>query len=307
MKRVNPSQRGASLGAVFLTVFIDLVGFSIIFPLFPAMLQWYLPQEGGSGPLSSLVELAARIAAHAHEGPQGFLAMVLFGGVLGSLYSMLQFVAAPVWGRLSDRHGRRPILLLTIAGTGLSYLLWAFSGSLLMLVVSRLLGGAMAGNLSVATAAIADVTGRSERSRGMALIGVAFGLGFIVGPAIGGFASLLDLSRSFPGLADYGVNPFSFPALVAALLAGANLLWVALRVHETLPPERRSAPPASGLNPLARIRMGGDGPVRRVLLVYFVFLLVFSGMEFTLTFWRWNASTTGRATTPCSLCSSGWC
>ena len=271
------------MGAIFLTVFIDLVGFSIIFPLFPSMLQWYLPLEGGAGPLSAFVALVDRLAPQASGGPEGFLAMVFFGGVLGSLYSLLQFVASPIWGRISDRHGRRRVLLVTIGGTCASYLLWAFSGQFVLLLLSRFLGGIMAGNLSVATAAIADVTARESRSKGMALIGVAFGLGFIVGPVIGGMSSLLDLTGVWPGALHFGLNPFSVPALAAALLALVNLLWVYARVQETLPERRRDHRPIAA-SPFARLRSGGEGPVRRVLLVYFVFLLTFSGMEFTLTF-----------------------
>src|SRR5690606_970173 len=119
----------AALGAIFLTVFIDLVGFSIIFPLFPAMLDYYLPMEGGQGWLTDFIRMlqdmtgsASSVGAHA-----------LFGGILGSLYSLLQFVASPIWGRLSDKIGRRPVMLITISGTCLSYALWAVSGQFWML------------------------------------------------------------------------------------------------------------------------------------------------------------------------------
>lgn len=285
MATTSNTPRRASLGAIFLTVFIDLVGFSIIFPLFPAMLQWYLPLEGGSGPLSAFVALLGSLAPASHPGPDGLLTMVFFGGLLGSLYSLLQFVFSPIWGHMSDRMGRRRVLLITTAGTGLSYLLWAFSGQFWMLVLARLFGGMMAGNLSVATAAIADVTDKDNRSKGMALIGVAFGLGFITGPAIGGFSSMIDLTRHWPGLAAWGINPFSVPALAAALLAGINWLWIHRHVAETLPEDRREKHSTS-INPFARLRVQGGtgGPVGRVLVVYFIFLLIFSGMEFTLTF-----------------------
>src|SRR6056297_999624 len=109
-----------TLGIVFLTLFLDLVGFSIIFPLFPAMLEYYLPDRAGDGSL--LGQLVAQLATWAEqsgaEDPR-LMTAVLFGGILGSLYSVLQFVFAPLWGALSDRVGRRPVLLLTISGLAL--------------------------------------------------------------------------------------------------------------------------------------------------------------------------------------------
>jgi MFS family permease len=288
--RTDNAPAGASrrtLGIVFLTLFIDLVGFSIIFPLFPAILDHYLPAAGGGGD-GFLGRLVAPLAAWAEssgaENPR-FMTAVLFGGVLGSLYSVLQFACAPLWGRLSDRIGRRPVLLLTIAGLALSYALWFFAGSFWILVAARIIGGIMGGNLSVATAAVADATSREKRAGGLALVGIAFGLGFIVGPAIGGFSAKLDLTAHWPQLAALGVNPFSVPALVSFVLALANLAWVARRFAETLPPEKRARPgPAGEAPPVLRLLRSGSGPIRRANLVYLVFMLAFSGMEFTLTF-----------------------
>ena len=173
------------LGVILLTIFLDLVGFSIIFPLFPSILGHYLPREGDGGILAAFVSLMSTLPV-VEGSHQLFLTHVLFGGILGSLYSILQFTSAPIWGRMSDHLGRRRIMLWTVAGTTFGYLIWLFSGSFLLLVLSRVISGISGGNLSVATAAVADVTGKESRSNGMALIGVAFGLGFIVGPVIGG-------------------------------------------------------------------------------------------------------------------------
>lgn len=268
-----------SIGIVWLTIFIDLVGFSIIFPIFPAMLEWYLPREGDDSALGALIRLFESFTSGEN---QAFLVAVLFGGFLGSLYSFLQFFSSPFWGRLSDRHGRRHILLITTIGTALSYLLWAVSGSFWLLVGSRLLGGLMAGNISVATAAVADLTDTRNRARGMALIGVAFGLGFIIGPAIGGLGSLVDLGVARETGAAVALTPFSFPALVAAGLALLNVLWVWRAFPETLPAEVRHEPrPAR----VSLIRLGSANPdVRVALKVYFLFIFAFAGMEFTLTF-----------------------
>lgn len=273
-----PSNKRA-VGIVWLTVFVDLVGFSIIFPIFPAMLDWYLSGlESGTalhGFINGLLEITS-------GNDQGFLVSVLFGGLLGSLYSLLQFVASPVWGRLSDRHGRRPILLLTTAGTAISYLVWIFSGSFWLLILSRIIAGTMSGNIAVATAAIADLTESSKRARGMAMIGVAFGLGFILGPAIGGLGSLVKLGSSFDSTSIVAVTPFSFPALLAFILATGNFLWVLKAFPETRLADSKTA--GSAVNK-ALFRFGSRIPdVRRVLKVHFLFIFAFSGMEFTLTF-----------------------
>jgi MFS family permease len=279
-----PKQNRRTLGIVFLTLFLDLVGFSIIFPLFPAMLDYYLPEGAGDGSLlGQLVGILAGWAeASGAENPR-FMTAVLFGGVLGSLYSILQFLCAPLWGAWSDRVGRRKVLLITISGLALGYLLWFFGASFWIFILSRVVTGAMGGNLSVATAAVADTTSREKRSSGLALIGIAFGLGFIVGPAIGGLSSMIDLTEHMPALAKFGVNPFSMPALISFVLALINLVWVARRFEETLPEAKRVTPEKRGLSVFHIFTTGGAN-IRRTNLLYLIFMLAFSGMEFTLTF-----------------------
>ena len=273
-----PSGKRA-IGIVWLTVFIDLVGFSIIFPIFPAMLDWYLPREEPGSMLHSLISTFKGLT---HGDNQQFLVAVLFGGLLGSLYSVLQFFSSPFWGRLSDRHGRRPILLITTTGTALAYALWIISGSFWVLVLSRVLGGIMAGNIAVATASVADLTEKSNRSKGMALIGVAFGLGFILVPALGGFGSLVDLGVDPASTATLGLTPFSFPALLAFVLAVGNVIWVWRAFPETLDAAHIES---NRKKPAPFIQIGSKIPdVRRALKVYFLFIFAFAGMEFTLTF-----------------------
>ena len=206
------------MGVIFLTLFLDLVGFSIIFPLFPSMLNYYLEMEQGGTLLTKLLDALHSISGtQPTNGVPSPQVVALFGGVLGSLYSLLQFLFAPVWGIVSDRIGRRPVLLLTIAGIAVSYVLWFFSGSFTLLLISRLIGGIMSGNISAATAAIADVTTAKNRAKGMGMVGAAFGLGFIMGPAIGGSLSLADLTEMAPSLQRFGVNPFSMAAGAACL------------------------------------------------------------------------------------------
>ena len=275
-----------TLGIIFLTLFLDLVGFSIIFPLFPAMLDYYLPNGAGDGSL--LGQLIAPLSAWAErsgaEDPR-FMTAVLFGGILGSLYSILQFICAPLWGAYSDRIGRRKVLLITIAGLALSYAAWFFAASFWVLVLARVLGGAMGGNLSVATAAVADCTTREKRSSGLAIIGIAFGLGFIVGPGIGGLFAKINLLEIAPSLGQFGVNPFSVPALVSFALALTNLIWVARSFKETLPTEKRGKVNSDRKSvPVFRMFKSRCPETRRTNLVYLLYMLAFSGMEFTLTF-----------------------
>lgn len=155
--------RRGILGLVFLTVFLDMVGFSIIFPLFPEMLEWYVGKEGDG---SAVGRLAASLAGMV--GDDDFAVIVLFGGILGSLYSGAQFLFAPIWGAVSDRIGRRPTILVTLLGTALSYLVWFFAGTFWLLVFARLFGGVMAGNISTASAAVADTHKGSDRARAWA-------------------------------------------------------------------------------------------------------------------------------------------
>ena len=276
------AQAPASLGVIFLTIFIDLLGFSIIFPLFPAILSHYLATDGSGGVLGWVVTQIDALARLV--GSHGNYREVLFGGVLGSLYGILQFLSSPIWGALSDRIGRRRVLLLTVAGTAFSYLLWIFSGSFVLFVVARLVGGGFAGNLSVATAAVADVTSRENRSRGMGLVGVAFGMGFLFGPAFGSIASFHNPLAAHPGLAAFGINPFSTAALVAFVLSVANLAWIAWRFRETLAPQHRAAGDERVRHPLHALLNLAAGPVRRADWLYFIFTAVFSGMEFSLPF-----------------------
>lgn len=282
---VNPRRR--LLGLLFLTLFLDLAGFSILFPLGPDLLEFYLSREAQGGLLAMLLGLITPLTEAAAPEEQQFLLTVLFGGVLTGLYSLLQFVAAPLWGLLSDRFGRRPVLLWTIGGTALSYLVWIFADDFTLFVASRLFAGLMAGNITVVTAAVADVTPAKERTRGMAMVGVAFGVGFLCGPLIGAVASLVDLS-AVPGFAILpGIHPFSAAALVAFLLAAFNLAQVLRALPETRPQKesRKLAQAADTKNASEKaLTNSAPRPIGRLSLAYGLFLLAFSGMEFSLTF-----------------------
>jgi len=265
---------------VFLTVFIDVVGFSIIFPLFPAMLDYYLKLDGKESLIGSLVAWLDQFA-----GGDTNAVATLFGGVVGSLYGFLQFVFAPIWGAYSDRHGRRPTLIFTLGGIVLANLIWVFAGSFALLVLGRALGGIMAGNISTASAVAADITTGKNRASGMILIGVALGLGFILGPAIGGFAFSWQLVEPGKAVAGLALHPFSGPAIIALAIAGVNWLLVIFLLSESLPPEKREQQLAKrGFNPFAQLKRINLPGVARTNLMYFAYWCAFSSVEFTITF-----------------------
>lgn len=266
----------AVLGVVFLTVFLDIVGFSILFPVFPELLDHYLSLEG---PDSLIGRLHASLSTLA--GGDANAVATLFGGILGSIYGLLQFVFSTVWGAMSDRRGRRPVLIATLTGTVAAYLLWMFAGSFLLLVISRIVAGMMAGNISIASATAADVTDAKSRAKGMGMVGAAIGLGFVCGPAIGAFLpDFLTISESSSG---FSTHPYTYLAAASALMAILNLLWVLRRFPETLPPAKRGASTRS-LNPIGRLRELNLPGLARTNWVYFLYLTAFGAAEFTITF-----------------------
>jgi len=278
---VAPAQR-RTLGLIFLTVFMDIVGFSIIIPLFPHLLKHYIESEGSVGTLIGSLNAAAEWMG----GDTVFKKTVLFGGLLSTLYSLLQFIFSPIWGALSDRLGRRRILTITLAGNALSYLLWIFAAQFWLVVVTRLISGMMAGNIAVASAAAADITDEKERTKGMAVVGIAIGLGFVFGPVIGGLASSVQFAQPVAAgvtAPTLGLNPFSVPAAIAASLAMINFLLVVKFFPETLAPERRAASDAKrpSVFDLATVR---SSAVRRTSFANLVYQVAFTGMENTIVF-----------------------
>ena len=220
---------------IFITVFIDLVGFGIVIPVLP-----YYASGNHFGATPREV------------------------GLLFASYSIMQLVFAPVLGRLSDKHGRRPILLISLLGTSLGFLILGFATTLWMLFLGRIIDGISGGNISTAQAYIADVTTTENRAKGMGLIGAAFGLGFVFGPAIGGI-----LSR-------WGIN---VPFLFAGALAFANAILLYFTLPETVTPDhpaRVSAARGRGWQQLiAALR---QTRLAFVLTIYFLSIVAFSIM-----------------------------
>lgn len=279
---------------IFLAIFINITGFSLIFPLSPALLNFYLPNQEISGDFlgQTITTIKTLIASIGKENPS-FTTAVFFGCFLASLYALLQFIFAPIFGRISDYYGRRPILLITITGTTLSYALWIFADTFNLFIISRILAGITAANLSVASAAMADITSKKDRTKGMALIGIAFGLGFLFGPAIGGLLTQINLLHLFPSLNSIGINPFSSCALFATLLSLINLLWIYLQFQETLLPEKRNKNLFSFK--FSETFRSQSPSIFKTNFSYFIFILAFSGLEFSIAFVateRFNYSST---------------
>jgi MFS transporter, DHA1 family, tetracycline resistance protein len=189
------------LAILFVSVLIDMIGFGIVLPLLP-----FYAEEFGATPLQVTLLIAS--------------------------YSAMQFVAVPLWGRVSDRHGRRPFIVAGLFASAVSYLIFGLAGSLLMLFVSRLAAGASGGTIAVAQAYVADTTGPEDRAHGLGMLGAASGLGFLIGPAIGGYFS------------GFG---YHVPGFLAAGLCAANGVAAVFFLPESRPREARErAWPAAG-------------------------------------------------------------
>jgi DHA1 family tetracycline resistance protein-like MFS transporter len=225
--------RRSPLIAVYLTVFIDLLGFSIILPLLP----YYAEHYGATG---------------------------AWVGALLTAYAAMQFLSAPVLGRLSDRYGRRPILLISLAGSAAGLVLTGLAHSLWLLLLARIIDGASGGSIATAQAYIADATPPEERARYMGLLGAAVGLGFTLGPGIGGALNVFG---------------FSTAAFAAAALAAANLCFAASKLPET----RRRTGSATGALPSLRAIAATlrEPALGRTLWAGFLATFAFTGLEAT--------------------------
>jgi MFS transporter, DHA1 family, tetracycline resistance protein len=223
------------LVVLFVTVFIDLIGFGIVLPLLPFYAE--------------------------HFGANALLV-----GLLSTSFSLMQLLFAPVWGRLSDRVGRRPVILAGLLGSSISYLTFGLAQSLPILFLSRILAGIAGANISTAQAYIADSTQRENRAKGMGLIGAAYGLGFTVGPAIGGI------------LSQYG---YAVPAFFASALALGNFAAAWWLLPESRNPSEQTRHTESGLN-WQRLKTGLQHPELGVfLLLFFISTFAFANLEAT--------------------------
>ena len=231
---------------LFIIVFINLVGFGIIIPLLP----FY--------------------AEHYDASPDQVT-------LLMALYSLAQFVSSPLLGRLSDKFGRRPILLFSLAGTALGYCWLALASDLNSLYLARLWGGIMAGSISSAFASMADITTEQDRAKGMGLIGAAFGLGFIAGPALGALLAGSDITST----------NFVLPSFAAAGFSALALIIAFLFLKESLPLRmRHSLPQQTKLKRWKDFVSKVSSPeIRTTLMLTFFAVAVFAALEATFAMW----------------------
>jgi len=246
------------IAPILLVLFFDMLGFGIIIPVVRDLTEYLVINSG--------------IQTDNYA---------IFAGVLMASYSLFQFIFAPLLGHLSDKYGRKPILVISIAGNIISYLMWATSQSFLYFLLSRIISGATGANISVAQSCIADLTKGESRAKYMGLVGAIFGIGFIFGPFIGGLASKIDINHLTGGGT---FNPFAFIGVLSAGLSLINLIWLLLAVPETLPEKKQGPIKISHLyEVLNMINIEHRHPgVGRLVLIYFIMNLGFVHVESTL-------------------------
>lgn len=254
-----PTAPRSAMFIVFLVVFIDLLGFGIVLPLLPRYADTFL---GGFTPTAKGVII----------------------GLLYSSFSIMQFLFAPTWGRLSDRVGRRPVLLIGLGGSVAFYALFAFASNLpaeaaplavMLLLLSRVGAGVAGASISTAAAVIADCTTPEKRAKGMALIGAAFGIGFTFGPLI-----------AYAGLITFREQPWA-PGAVASGLSLVALVLAVVLLPETLPPGPK--PPRTGFDLRRTLAVLRDPAVGPLIVIYFLVIFAFANFEGTLSLFTGSA------------------
>jgi MFS transporter, DHA1 family, tetracycline resistance protein len=223
-------KRQPAIGFVFVTLLLDIIGIGLVAPIVPKLIEKFL---GGD-------------AVQAAQ----------YGGWITAIYAVMQFIFAPILGNLSDRWGRRPIILVSLFGSACDYLLLAFAPSLAWLFLGRVVAGVTGANISAVSAYIADVSPPEKRAQNFGLIGVAFGLGFIIGPALGGILGSVDLR---------------LPFLVVAGITAINWLYGFFVLPESLNPENRREFSWSRANPVASLGLLARSPLVAGLAVTIVF------------------------------------
>ncbi|CAB3224323.1 unnamed protein product [Arctia plantaginis] len=278
-----------TIALVFVSLLLDLLAFTMILPLLPSLLDYYDREEGNGNSLYAALLKAVQSFQKFTGAPDRF-SSVLFGGILGSMYSFLQFLTSPIVGSLSDAYGRKPMLLICLTGIALSHALWSCASTFSLFVLARFIGGLSKANVSLSMAIVTDASNEKTRARGMALVGLAFSIGFIVGPLAGAyFAINSDLESGAWG---------ERPAFYALSLSLANILVVLFLIPETLSKDKRAplsftmSKSMDFVSPWHLLKFSAvknlsqhqSLVLSKLGLIYFLYLFIYSGLEFTLTF-----------------------
>ncbi|KAJ9504342.1 hypothetical protein H2202_000398 [Exophiala xenobiotica] len=276
MDPLPPQQRKKILRVLFISLLLDLISFTFILPLFPSLLTFYRSLD--TQPSSTL----NRILHYLNAYKQSFAVpinekydIILLGGALGSLFSLLQAIASPVIGRASDKYGRRTALLTSMAGNIASVALWCVAVDFRTFLLSRIIGGLSEGNVQLATAIATDISTEEQRGSTMALVGACFSVAFTFGPALG--AALASVTT-------VAANPFATAAGVSLLLIVLETVYLYYALPETRPPTKEPASDSDSKSwPAGNVLKHTNKPAL-LNAIHFLFLLPFSGLEFSLPF-----------------------
>ncbi|KAI0092736.1 major facilitator superfamily domain-containing protein [Irpex rosettiformis] len=317
---------------VFLSLVLDLFAFTIPLPLFPRIIEWYTKRESSdpTGFLSRTLNVVSAIRSVFYKpssNPQKW-DIVLLGGLMGSVFSALQWLVSPHIGSLSDKYGRKRILLLTMIGNVLSALVWIKSTTFASYMLSRVIGGLSEGNVQLAIAILSDITTAANRSKALAHVGIAFAICFCIGPPIGAYFASRPLPSSFRA-SGFELNIYATPALLTLVLLVLETIFLAVALPETR--GKRAQAPVSEKKEMKKANGNGTATANgtrsgaangngkangtgthqvvapaeerlrilaRLRRLHFLFLGLFSGVEFTLTFltfdlFDWNNKQNG--------------
>lgn len=280
MTQSSGNRRQAAIAFILVTLFIDILGIGIIVPVLPELVKELVGDE----PIAAVAAVSQ--SSEPAENQMTFARAGRYVGVIGASYALMQFLFAPILGALSDRFGRRPVILISLFGLGVDFLIQGFAPNIWWLFAGRILAGIMGANFTTANAYIADVSTDETRSRNFGFVGMMFGLGFTIGPALGGFLGGFSLR---------------LPFFVAAGLALLNWLYGYFVLPESLPKEKRSDFTLMHANPFGTIKQLRVYPmVAGLAAVFACKSLAQRGLEnvwvlYTGFRYGWDASTNGMA------------
>ncbi|KAI0736176.1 MFS general substrate transporter [Fomitopsis betulina] len=306
---------------VFLSLVLDLFAFTIPLPLFPRIIEWYTKRESSdtSGFLSRTLYFVSALRGLLYKPTSNPARwdVVLLGGLMGSVFSMLQWFVSPYIGSLSDKYGRKRVLLVTMIGNIMSALIWVKSTTFASYLMSRVVGGLSEGNVQLAIAILSDVSSPETRAKALAHVGIAFAICFCIGPPIGAYFASRPLPPTFTA-SGIELNVYATPALITLVLLILETIFLVVALPETRgkrayskrsPKGGKSVPsPAGEYNGQAKLdktKTKKPAPVKERLSLlktlrrlHLLFLGVFSGVEFTLTFltfdlFDWNNKQNG--------------